>query len=97
MRLVQLDPSSTTTAPPALLPPRPRLPPAQKTLSFQDWCEKYKQEIQHITDLYTKSILNEFSHDTYTCSLNVQKFEQDMKQLLYRKSDNRFKAPSGFY
>jgi len=59
-----------------------------KKFNFDDWYLIYKVEVDNITNQFVEFIMNEFSSDDKYHSLNIQKFSDGLKYLIYKTSYN---------
>ena len=62
-----------------------------KYYSFQEWSLIYKQEIDSIIDHYLSFIMEYFTSENKTHSLNLQLFSERMRKLIYKTSVNKEK------
>ncbi len=59
-----------------------------KKFKFEDWYLIYKVEVDNIVEQFVSFIMNEFYSEDRYHSLNIQKFSEKMKHLIYNSSYN---------
>lgn len=84
-----VEPKPIELQKPTKLPPVPRL--RQNVLQkhrFADWYSMYDQEVESIIDDYIDVIMNDFSSESHTHSLNIEQFRAMMTKMIYDRSEN---------